>query len=96
MDRAGAGLGPPPDDLYYADEMPGPGDDGRPHPRRCRTARAGPAGRLAVDDVTPLVLPGATAFVCGSTGFADTAADLLMDAGVPGEQIRIERFGASG
>jgi ferredoxin-NADP reductase len=43
-----------------------------------------------------VLLPEATAFVCGSTGFADAAAALLMQAGVPAERIRIERFGATG
>ena len=85
-----------PEDLYYADRAARPGGDGGPHPRRAAPARAGPPAGCAVGDVAPLVLPGATAFVCGSTGFADAAAALLMETGVPRERIRIERFGASG
>ena len=39
---------------------------------------------------------GATAYVCGSTGFADAASTLLVDVGWPVERIRVERFGATG
>ncbi len=45
---------------------------------------ARPAGRLTADDLAPLVRPDATAYVCGSTGFADAASSLLVDLGVPG------------
>jgi ferredoxin-NADP reductase len=34
--------------------------------------------------------------VCGSTGFADAATDLLVGLGVPVTAIRVERFGATG
>jgi ferredoxin-NADP reductase len=37
--------------------------------------------------------PDTTAYVCGSSGFADAATDLLVGAGVPEERIRVERFG---
>jgi ferredoxin-NADP reductase len=33
------------------------------------------------------------AYVCGPTGFVETIADLLVDAGHDPEQIRTERFG---
>ena len=38
----------------------------------------------------------ATAFVCGSNGFVETASDLLLEAGCPAERIRTERFGPTG
>jgi ferredoxin-NADP reductase len=38
----------------------------------------------------------ATAFVCGSPGFADFASGLLVGLGQPVERIRVERFGPSG
>jgi len=38
----------------------------------------------------------ATAYVCGSTGFADHATDLLLDSGIPATAIRVERFGPTG
>ncbi len=83
-----------PDELFYADELlerpdatvvysraPGPG--GRP------------PGRLAASDLARVPDGVITAFVCGSSGFADHAAGLLIGAGIPTEQIRIERFGAT-
>jgi ferredoxin-NADP reductase len=33
------------------------------------------------------------AYVCGSSGFSDTASHLLVDLGVPVHRIRVERFG---
>jgi ferredoxin-NADP reductase len=41
------------------------------------------------------LLPG-VAFVCGSNGFVEAAATLLMDAGFEAGEIRTERFGPSG
>jgi ferredoxin-NADP reductase len=84
-----------PDDLYYADELPGP-EVTIAHTRTAPVGAGRIAGRLALDDVRSAVLTDATAFVCGSSGFADAAAGLLMQSGVPVDRIRIERFGASG
>lgn len=87
-----------PADLLYAGEVPGPeatvlytraGAPGDP-----RTP-----GRLTLADVQAAVAAvpdGATAYVCGSSGFADAATDLLMEAGVAVDRIRVERFGATG
>jgi ferredoxin-NADP reductase len=57
-----------------------------------------PAGRLSADDVAPLLAdrPGATGYVCGSAGFAETASRLLVDLGVPPGDVRVERFGPTG
>jgi ferredoxin-NADP reductase len=55
-----------------------------------------PAGRLSTQDLRPLLRPGAGAFVCGSTDFAESASALLVDLGVPAAVIRVERFGPSG
>ena len=55
-----------------------------------------PAGRLARADLEPVLVDGATAYVCGSPGFADAASELLVQLGVPVEHIRIERFGPTG
>jgi ferredoxin-NADP reductase len=38
----------------------------------------------------------ADTFVCGYTGFVETASTLLLQAGQPGETIRTERFGPTG
>jgi ferredoxin-NADP reductase len=55
-----------------------------------------PAGRLTAAELAPLVTADATCFVCGSTGFAEGASELLMASGVPAERIRVERFGPTG
>ncbi len=54
------------------------------------------AGRLTAADVLTLIIPGQTAFVCGSAGFADAASTLLVQSGMPTSSIRVERFGATG
>lgn len=55
-----------------------------------------PAARLTAMDLLPLWEPGQTAFVCGSTSFAEAASQLLVGMGVPPGDVRVERFGASG
>jgi ferredoxin-NADP reductase len=83
-----------PADLYYAGELPGP----ETTVAYTREAPPGgrPVGRLTVDDVRPLVRGGETVYVCGSPAFADAATDLLVEAGVPVDSIRVERFGPTG
>ncbi len=54
------------------------------------------AGRLTVDDLEPFVHDNQVAFVCGSAVFAESASQLLVQAGMPVEAIRVERFGPSG
>ena len=62
-----------------------------------RTDQPGrPAGRLTVDELQPLVVAGATTFVCGSAGFAEFASSLLVELGCPSADVRVERFGPSG
>jgi ferredoxin-NADP reductase len=84
-----------PADLYYAAELPGP-DVRVVHTRIAPPGASRRPQRLAPADLAPIVVPGATAFVCGSNGFADHAAALLMDAGFAAGSIRVERFGATG
>ena len=84
-----------PTDLYYAEELPGP-EVTVVHSRVAPPGATRPAGRLTAEDLAPLVRPDATAYVCGSTGFADAASALLVDVGVPTDRIRVERFGATG
>ncbi len=83
-----------PDDLYYRDELPGP-ETSIVYSRVAPPDSSRRAGRLAPADVAGLFVPEGTAYVCGSPGFADAASDLLVGAGVPVEQIRVERFGPS-
>ena len=84
-----------PDDLYYADELPGP-ETAVVYTRRAPEAVGRRVGRLAGDDLAGVVRPDTTAYVCGSSGFADHAGDLLVDLGLPPERIRVERFGPTG
>jgi ferredoxin-NADP reductase len=46
--------------------------------------------------LAPLIDAEGTCFVCGSSGFAEAASELLMAAGVAAERVRVERFGPSG
>lgn len=54
------------------------------------------AGRLTRADLAPLVARPTVVYLCGSTGFAEAAGQLLLDAAVPPELVRVERFGPSG
>jgi ferredoxin-NADP reductase len=56
-----------------------------------------PRGRLAAADLDGLTgQAGMSYFVCGSEGFAESASDLLVAAGIDAHQIRVERFGPTG
>lgn len=54
------------------------------------------AGRLAVVDLAPMLEGGQTIFVCGSSGFAETAGSALLSLGVDPGRVRVERFGPTG
>ncbi|HEX9506360.1 MAG TPA: FAD-binding oxidoreductase [Acidimicrobiia bacterium] len=84
-----------PSDLYYADELPGP-ETTLVFTREGPAGSMRPPGRLAATDLAPVLLPDATAYVCGSAGFADAASHLLLDLAVPAPRIRVERFGPTG
>jgi ferredoxin-NADP reductase len=81
-----------PADLFYAAEIAGP-QTSIAYSRVAPPAAGRAAGRLQLDDLAPFVRPGITAFVCGSARFADAASRLVVEAGVPAEQVRVERFG---
>jgi ferredoxin-NADP reductase len=84
-----------PDDLYYADELPGP--EALVLYTRTAPPEAGRrAGRLTLADLPRPLHPDLTAYVCGSARFADAASRLLVEAGMPVERIRVERFGPTG
>jgi ferredoxin-NADP reductase len=84
-----------PDDLYYADELPGP-EATIAYSRRAPAGAERSAGRIGPPDLGPAIMPDATAYVCGSPAFADAASHLLVDLGMPVERIRVERFGPTG
>ncbi len=81
-----------PDDLLYAAELAGP-EVTVVYTRRSPAGAPRPPGRLAAADLPARPAPGATAYVCGSAGFADAATDLLIASGWPATSIRVERFG---
>jgi ferredoxin-NADP reductase len=81
-----------PQDLFYADELPGP-ESLVAYTRSSPPEAGRRAGRLTLADLPSPLLPEVTAYVCGSAGFADAASRLLLDAGVPVDHIRVERFG---
>ncbi len=84
-----------PDDLYYADEIAGP-ETTLLYTRATPPSFARLPAHLTRDDIVQPVAPDAIAYVCGSSGFADAATDVLLDLGVPPERVRVERFGPSG
>jgi ferredoxin-NADP reductase len=84
-----------PDSLYYAQELVGP----QTEVVYTRTAPLGaprPPGRISPADLEPLLLAGATVYICGSSPFADAASDAATAIGVPVDRIRVERFGPTG
>ncbi|HEY1831692.1 MAG TPA: FAD-binding oxidoreductase [Acidimicrobiales bacterium] len=88
-----------PADLYYADELPGP-ESTVVYTQLAPFTTRSPA-RLTKGDVASAIMDepemmDSTAYVCGSTGFADAATDILQEMGFSIEQIRVERFGPSG
>lgn len=80
-----------PEDLPYADEYGA--ETTLVYTRRTPPAWARPPGRIDADTVRPLLIPGATAYVCGSAGFAEATSQLLVDLGVPAADVRVERYG---
>jgi ferredoxin-NADP reductase len=84
-----------PEDLYYADELPGP-ETTILYTRRAPEGFARAVGRLAAADIGKRPDSGATVYVCGSNGFADAATDVVQSLGVTTDQIRVERFGPTG
>ena len=80
--------------LYYATELPGP-ETTIIYTRQGNPSDTRPPGHLAASDL-PTVPDDATAYICGSSPFADAATDLTIAAGIPTERIRVERFGPTG
>ena len=74
------------EDLLYEDEL---ADE-----TTCRISRD--EGRIDAAAVADVAFGEGVAFVCGSNGFVETAAEYLMAAGYAAEQIRTERYGATG
>ena len=81
-----------PSELYYASELPGP-EVVVAYTREAPTCALRPPGHLAASDLQGSVLPKATVFVCGSSGFADHVTSLLAQIDIAPERTRVERFG---
>jgi ferredoxin-NADP reductase len=60
------------------------------------TAYAGRIDRQLLEDVAWPASGGQLAYVCGPTGFVETAASTLVDLGHDPARIRTERFGPTG
>ena len=83
-----------PDELVYADEL---GDDALvTYTRSAPEGWTGHTGHIDAELIGDAARGAEVAFVCGSHGFVETAATLLLEAGVDAERIRTERFGPSG
>jgi ferredoxin-NADP reductase len=84
------------DDVIYADEL---GNDAvLTFTRSAPDGWQGHTGRLdqgLISEHAPPFRAG-VAFLCGTNGFVETASQLLLEAGLPPEQIRTERFGPTG
>jgi ferredoxin-NADP reductase len=74
------------DDVIYADEL---GEE-----TTVRLSRV--EGRITAGTVADVAFPEGPAYVCGSHGFVEAAADHLMAAGYAPERILTERFGPTG
>ena len=81
-------------DVIYADEL---GDDALvTYTREPPGGWMGHTGRIDPALIAAADAGNGVAFVCGSNGFVETAADLLLEAGYDPRQIRTERFGPTG
>ena len=80
-----------PEDVIYADEL---GDDAvLTYTREAPPGWTGHTGHVDAELLRAPVTDAALAFVCGSTGFVETASSLLLDLGMDAGSIRTERFG---
>ena len=82
------------DEVIYAGEL---GDDAVvTFTREPPAGWAGHTGRIDASLIAESAQVPGTAFVCGSNGFVEAAARLLLDAGYDARQVKTERFGPSG
>jgi ferredoxin-NADP reductase len=81
-------------DVIYAGEL---GDDTLlTYTRVPPPGWAGHSGRIDADFVGSAGLDGATVFICGTNAFTETAAQIVIDAGVEPDRVLTERFGPTG
>jgi ferredoxin-NADP reductase len=82
-------------DLPFRSELDGAADTTVVLSREAPPGWRIPVGRLSAAVLEPLVVADGTAYVCGSSGFAERASQLLVSVGQPAESIRVERYGAT-
>lgn len=91
-----------PEDRFYTAELrrPGPGVDvAHIYTRQAPEGSPRPPGRITVADLNSRGWPAdfePDCFVCGPTGFVETAADILLALGHQARRIKTERFGPTG
>ena len=84
-----------PEELIYAGEL-GP-ETTVLYTRRAPDGSGRPPGRISAADVATVAFGAGPAYVCGSSGFVEAAARLLVDAGnYPPGQVLLERYGPTG
>jgi ferredoxin-NADP reductase len=83
------------DELIYADEL---GEETTVlYTRRSPDGWPRPVGRIGAADVAAVAFGSGPAYACGSSGFVETAARLLVEAGgYPAGRVLLERYGPSG
>jgi ferredoxin-NADP reductase len=82
------------EDVIYADEL---GDDALvTYTREPPPGWSGPRRRIDEALIDAAGLDVGTAFVCGSNGFVEAVAGLLLERGYEPERVRTERFGPTG
>jgi ferredoxin-NADP reductase len=83
-----------PADLLYADELGA--ETTTLYTRRTPPGFARPPARITAADVAAVAFDGGPAYVCGSSGFVETAARLLAEHGYSADRILLERYGPTG
>jgi len=82
------------DDVIYVDEL---GDDALlTFTRNAPEGWTGHTGRIDAELIAEADENSATAFICGSNGFVETASQLLLESGFDASSVRTERFGPTG
>jgi ferredoxin-NADP reductase len=82
------------EDVIYADEL---NDDAAlTFTREPPDGWTGHTGRIDSELVSEAAAESGTAFICGSNGFVEAAANLVLEAGYEPRRVRTERFGPTG
>ena len=85
-------VGRSPDELPYSDELTRSGATIMYTRAASQTRQPGPP---TADELGPLLSGSETAYVCGSSRFAEFAEALLIGCGFSPQAIRVEQFGAT-